>query len=179
MDTALPPEQADTQATDPMVHAAHCLACGPWLLAFDLEWITGISEAFSLHPIPRTPSWLVGCTNTEGLLVPVVDMLQLIDPQERVAKASRPEKARLLFGSHSPGENEEAIGLLFTDLPQQISYLPEALPPDMSLPPMLKALALNLARSPDGLAAVQVDTRRLIDLCISQLDTADALLVSP
>ena len=183
MDTALPSEYADAATMDPITRAAYRIACGPWLLAFNLEWATHISEAFSLNPIPRAPAWLAGCTNADGLLVPVVDLLLLIDPRAQNAvqtvATSRSEKVRLLLGSHSPGENEEAIGLLFTGLPQQIRFTPQALPPDMPLPALLKTVALGFAQAADGLAALELDTRSLIDLCMGQLDTADELFVSP
>ncbi len=183
MDTALPSDHADTASMASMSRAAYRIACGPWLLAFDLEWTTHISEAFSLNPIPRAPAWLAGCTNADGLLVPVVDLLLLIDPHAQNAvqavTSSRSEKVRLLLGSHSAGENEEAIGFLFTGLPQQIRFTPQALPPDKPLPAPLKTVALGLAQAADGLAALELDTRSLIDLCISQLDTADELFVSP
>lgn len=183
MDTALQPDHPDTATLGQMTRTAYRIACGPWQLAFDLEWATHISETFSLNPIPRAPAWLAGCTSADGLLVPVVDLLLLIDPQAQNAvqtvATSRSEKVRLLLGSHSAGENEEAIGLLFTGLPQQISFTPQALPPDMPLPAPLKTVALGFAQAADGLAALELDTRCLIDLCMDQLDAADALFVSP
>lgn len=183
MDTALPSDHSEAANMGSMTRAAYRIACGPWLLAFDLEWTTHISEAFSLNPIPRAPVWLAGCTNADGLLVPVVDLLLLIDPHAQSATqavaSSRSEKVRLLLGSRSAGDNEEAIGFLFTGLPQQIRFTPQALPPDMPLPVPLKTAALGLAQAADGLAALELDTRSLIDLCVRQLDTADEWLVSP
>jgi len=49
----------------------------------------------------------------------------------------------------------------------------------MPLPAPLKAVALGLAQAADGLAALDLDTRSLIDLCMGQLDAADALFVHP
>ena len=183
VETALQPDDPSTATLGEITRTAYRIACGPWLLAFDLAWATHISETFSLNPIPRAPAWLVGCTSADGLLVPVVDLLLLIDPQAQNGMAdvaiSRREKSRLLLGSHSAGENEEALGLLFNGLPQQISFTPQALPADMPLPAPLKAVALGLAQAADGLAALDLDTRSLIDLCMGQLDAADALFVHP
>lgn len=183
MDTAHASDHAATATTDPLTGTAYRIACGPWLLAFDLKWTTHISETFSLNPLPRAPAWLAGCTNADGLLVPVVDLLLLIDPQAQNTTPAianpQGEKVRLLLGSHSAGENEEALGVLFTGLPQQIRFAPQALPPDLPLPPLLRTVVLGLAPAEDGLAALELDTRRLIDLCTGQLDIADELFVNP
>lgn len=166
-------EQPGSEDAGTVERTAYRLGCGPWLLAFDVQWATGISEVFSLHPIPRAPAWLTGCTNADGLLVPVVDLLQLMDPQASAVADSGRGKVRLLLGTHSAGDNEEALGLLFNGLPQQIRFTPSALPAAMELPPPLHALAVGVASAHDGLDALEIDTRRLIDLCIGQLDAIE------
>jgi hypothetical protein len=118
--TTVDTEQPGREEADTVERTAYRLGCGHWLLAFDVQWATGISEVFSLHPIPRAPAWLSGCTNADGLLVPVVDLLQLMDPQASAVAVSGGGKVRLLLGTHSAGDNEEALGLLFNGLPQQI-----------------------------------------------------------
>lgn len=148
------------------------IACGPWLLAVDSQWTSGILDSYVLHPIPRAPAWLVGYTNVDGILVPVVDLFHLLDPAAvRVGHVD--SEVSILLGSHSPGDNEEAIGLLFTGLPDQLSYTRIPLPPSFAAPPLLCRMALGLAEAPDGRMAIELDTNRLIDHCISQLDASE------
>lgn len=179
MQTGDTPERTEMAAVHPMECVAYRVACGPWLLAFDLAWTTGISETFSLHPVPRAPVWLVGCTNADGLLVPVVDMLLLLDPHGGSTALSRRGKGRLVLGSHSPGDNEETLGLLFAELPQQISYAPMPIPSDPPLPPALQSVVGGAALSPDGHMALEIDTRSLVDLCVGQLEASGELFVNP
>jgi chemotaxis signal transduction protein len=145
------------------------IACGPWLLAFDSQWTNGVLDSYVLHPIPRAPSWLVGHTNVDGILVPVVDLFHLLDPAAASARRVDSE-ASVLLGSHSPGDNEEAIGLVFTGLPDQLSFTRTPLPPSFAAPPLLCQMALGLAEAPDGRVAIELDTTRLIDHCINQMD---------
>ena len=166
----------DTAQHSPAQRSAYRIACGPWILAFELHWTTGISDSFVLNPIPRAPAWLAGCTNVEGLVIPVVDLSLLLDPQAPTQTTAATEKTRLLLGGYSGADNEEAIGVLFTGLPQYITYTPEALPDEIPLPAPVKALARGFARANAGPPALEVDADALIDLCIRQLDAAEALL---
>ena len=150
-------------------YLAYRIGCGPWQLAVDAQWATGILDSYVLQAIPRAPQWMVGCTNVDGLLVPVIDLLMLLDPAAASALGVG-QKPRLLLGSHSPGDNEEAIGLLFTGLPRLLTFARTALPANLQAPPLLCQMARGLALAPDGQAAIALDTRHVIDHCISQLD---------
>jgi len=150
--------------------SAYQIACGPWQLAVDAQWATNLLDNYVLHPIPQAPQWLPGCTNADGLLVPVIDLFMLLDPAAARMRGVD-QKPRLLMGSHSPGDNEEALGLLFTGLPRLLSFGRAALPANLEAPPLLRQMARGLALAPDGAAAIALDTRYVIDHCISQLDT--------
>jgi chemotaxis signal transduction protein len=159
---------------DELSGTGYRIACGPWLLVVDSQWTNGILDSYVLHPIPRAPLWLVGYTNVDGILVPVLDLFHLLDPA--AAKAGHVDsEVSIRLGSHSPGDNEEAIGLLFTGLPDQLSFTRTPLPPSFVAPPLLCRMALGLAEAPDGRMAIELDTNRLIDHCISQLDVSERL----
>jgi chemotaxis signal transduction protein len=159
------------QSTD-LMHFVYRIGCGPWLLAVDALWTTGILDNYVLQPIPRAPRWLIGCTNVDGLLVPVIDLFILLNPN--VVLGPRIEhNARILLGTQSPASNEEAIGLLFTGLPERLGFTRITLPDTLQLPPLLGQLARGLAHTPDGRTTIELDTQHLIDHCISQLDTAE------
>lgn len=151
---------------------AYRIGCGPWQLAVDAHWVTGILDSYALQPIPRAPQWMVGCTNVDGLLVPVIDLVLLLDPKAVSARGVG-QRPRLLLGSHSPGDNEEAIGLLFTGLPQQVAITRSALPVSFEAPPLLRGMARGLAEAPDGRITIELDTHRLIDHLIRQLNTPE------
>jgi chemotaxis signal transduction protein len=150
-------------------YSAYYIGCGPWQLAVDAQWVTHLLDSYRLQPIPRAPQWLLGCTNVDGILVPVIDLFILLDPAAARARGAG-QKARLLLGSHSPGDNEDAIGLLFTGLPRLLTISRTALPANLQAPPLLCQMAEGLALAPDGAAAIALDTRHVIDHCISQLD---------
>ena len=164
-DTDLP----EGPPTDPM-RIGYRIGCGPWLLAVDAQWATGILDNYVLQPIPRAPQWLIGCTNVEGLLLPVVDLFALLNPN-MVPGHGREPKARILLGTHTPASNDEAIGLLFTGLPERLSFTRADLPTMLQAPPLLCQLARGIAYVPDGRMTIELDTRQLIDQCISQLES--------
>ena len=150
-------------------YSAYQIGCGPWQLAVDAQWATNLLDNYVLQPIPQAPQWMPGCTNVDGMLVPVIDLFMLLDPAAARIRGVD-QKPRLLLGSHSPGDNEEAIGLLFSGLPRLLTFTRTALPTDLEAPPLLCRMARGLALAPDGLAAIALDTRHVIDHCISQLD---------
>ena len=153
-------------------YLAYRIGCGLWQLAVDAQWTTGILDSYVLQAIPRAPQWMVGCTNVDGILVPVIDLLLLLDPATASARGVG-QRPRLLLGSHSPGDNEEAIGLLFTGLPQQVAITRSALPVSFEAPPLLRGMARGLAEAPDGRTTIELDTHRLIDHLIRQLNTPE------
>jgi chemotaxis signal transduction protein len=153
-------------------YSAYRIGCGPWQLAVNAQWATGILDSYALQPIPRAPQWLAGCTNVDGILVPVIDLLLLLDPAAASMDRTDPEVS-ILMGTHSPGDNEEAIGLLFTGMPHQLSYTRAILPASLEAPPLLCRMARGLAETPDGRMTIELDTHRLIDHCISQLDAPE------
>ena len=153
-------------------YLAYRIGCGPWQLAVDAQWATGILDSYVLQAIPRAPQWMVGCTNVDRLLVPVIDLVLLLDPKAVSARGVG-QRPRLLLGSHSPGDNEEAIGLLFTGLPQQVAITRSALPVSFEAPPLLRGMARGLAEAPDGRTTIELDTHRLIDHLIRQLNTPE------
>ena len=155
-----------------LMRIGYRIGCGPWLLAVDAQWATGILDNYVLQPIPRAPQWLIGCTNVEGLLLPVVDLFALLHPN-MVPGHGREHQARILLGTHTPASNDEAIGLLFTGLPERLSFTQTDLPTTLQLPPLLSRMARGLAHMPDGRTTIELDTHQLIDHCISQFDTAD------
>jgi chemotaxis signal transduction protein len=162
---------ADGDAAE-STYLAYRIGCGSWQLAVDAQWTTGILDSYALQAIPRAPQWMVGCTNVDGLLVPVIDLVLLLDSAAASARGVG-QRPRMLLGSHSPGANEEAIGLLFTGLPQQVAISRSALPANFEVPPLLRRMARGLAEAPDGRTTVELDTHSLIDHLIRQLDTPE------
>ena len=157
------------EVTEEGTFSAYRIGCGPWQLAVDAQWVTSILDSYTLQPIPRAPAWLIGCTNVDGILVPVIDLYMLLDPAAARMRGAD-QKPHLLLGSHSPGDNEEAIGLFFTGLPRLLGFSVTASPTNLEAPPLLCQMARGLALTPDGAAAFLLDTRHAIEHCISQLD---------
>lgn len=50
------------------------LPCGPWRLGLTYAWACNVVKAGPLARVPCTPTWLLGVTNWEGEIVPVVDL---------------------------------------------------------------------------------------------------------
>jgi len=163
-----PPDKENSEDS----YTAYQIACGPWQLAVDAQWATSFLDNYVLQPIAHSPQWLLGGTNVDGILIPVIDLFTLLDPAAaRIHGVD--QKSRLLLGSHSLGENEDAIGLLFTGLPRLLNFTLAALSANLETPPLLCRMAKGLALAPDGITAIALDTRHLIDHCISQLGARD------
>jgi chemotaxis signal transduction protein len=109
---------------------AQALRCGELGIALLHGWARAAIERFELSAVPQAPAWLAGATNVEGQVVPVIDLLQWLDPAQAIDPTDR--DARLLVG----GDGQTRVALLFQGLPrltrvqrQAATQAPERLAP--------------------------------------------------
>jgi chemotaxis signal transduction protein len=97
--------------------------CNALKIALPYGWAETIVESFELTAVPRAPAWLVGATNLNGRIVPVID-LSLLRITDDVSLARRStaaqENRRLLVGALDRDGVKERIALIFNGLPQQL-----------------------------------------------------------
>lgn len=97
--------------------------CSALKIALPYGWAETIVEAFEVTAVPRAPGWLVGATNLNGRIVPVIDLslLRLSDDASLARRgAAVAENRRLLVGALERDGTKERIALLFNGLPQQL-----------------------------------------------------------
>lgn len=151
------------------LRVAQTVACGPWVLAFGIDWANAIVDEFELVNIPRAPHWLIGAVNVDGSIVPVVDLALYLDPQALIPGTVRQQ--RLLLGGRHSGRGEAALAFRFSGLPFQIQYQPMPLPVESGLPERLHALCSGLATGADGALCYEIDATTLSDqLALALLD---------
>lgn len=109
---------------------AQALRCGEVGIALPHGWSRAAVEQFELSAVPQAPAWLAGATNVDGQVVPVVDLLQWLDPTQVIDPSER--DTRLLVG----GDGQARVALLFQGLPrltriqrQAVVQAPERLAP--------------------------------------------------
>ena len=151
--TPAPPAPAPAPA--PALLTGQTIQCGRFTLAFNFSWANVIIDQFELVPIPRAPQWLLGAVNVDGSIIPVVDLGHYLDPQ--AARRAIGREHRLLMGGRTSGSNENALAILFTGLPFQISYLREPLPVDQAVSERLGSLCVGMARGADGKVAFELN----------------------
>ncbi len=148
---------------------AQGILCGSWALAFPFDWARQIVDDFELSPIPKAPPWLLGATNVDGNILPVVDLSAYLG----ISAPSTANKQRLLIGGktdqNSADTTGDAIALAFEGLPQQLGYEPRALTYAGALPPRLRELCLGVGSNAAGHEFLEIDDQRLLALLSEEL----------
>jgi chemotaxis signal transduction protein len=112
------------QATPHSLYQA--VRCGALRVAFPYGWANTIVEKFSVTPVPKAPSWLLGAANVDGRIFPVIDLAHYAAPGTGARHAPSADiktgsKAqRLLIGGVATTNTDDRLAILFDGLPQQI-----------------------------------------------------------
>jgi chemotaxis signal transduction protein len=107
---------------------AQGIRCGAITVAVPHGWARSVVETFDVVPVPRAPPWLAGATNSDGHIVPVVDLAAWIWPDAELAStAPVPARARLLLGSSARSRGDQ-LALRFIGLPAMLRLEPDGTP---------------------------------------------------
>lgn len=139
---------------------AQGIICGPWALAISFDWASQIVERFELSAIPKAPGWLMGSANVEGNILPVVDLALYFSPEIPVSTAQRQQ--RILVAGVTKAGAEDALALLFSGLPQQLSYETEAMTYSQALPLKLREVCEGVALNIGGQNYLEINARKLV-----------------
>jgi chemotaxis signal transduction protein len=139
---------------------AQGIVCGSWALAFSFDWARQIVEEFELSAIPKAPGWLIGSANIEGNIIPVVDLAVYFSPVN--ANLQSAVKQRLLVGGINSEGAEDAIAIIFNNLPQQLNYEPQEMTYGSALPAKLRDVCSAVAMDASGQNYVEIDIHKLI-----------------
>jgi chemotaxis signal transduction protein len=142
---------------------AQGILIGSWALAFPFDWARQIVDDFELAPIPKSPVWMLGAANVDGNIVAVVDLAAYLGLAAPVTTVQAQQ--RLLIGglaSSISAQAEDAIGLAFFGLPQQLSYEPRALTYASALPERLRELCTGVASNAAGHDFLEIGAERLM-----------------
>lgn len=96
---------------------------GGFGLIIDTETTSEVIDQLPVYSVPNTPSWLLGLINLRGNLVPVFDLITLLDIEH-----NSKQKQKLLI----LGEGEHAIAIPIEKLPEP----PNLTRPLPRLPPL-------------------------------------------
>jgi chemotaxis signal transduction protein len=151
---------------------AQGILCGAWALAFPFDWARQIVDDFDLSPIPKAPVWLIGATNVDGNILPVVDLKIYLG----LSSSAGASKQRLLIGGMvqqaSSDTTGDAIAIAFDGLPQQLRYDPRALTYAGALPPRLRELCVGVGSNAAGHEFLEIDNQRLMAVLSDELAQA-------
>lgn len=119
-------------------------------------------DTFELSPIPKAPPWLLGGTNVDGNILPVVDLSVYLG----LSTASGLRQQRLLIGGLSAAQSSadttgDAIAIAFEGLPQQLGYETRELTYAGVLPHKLRELCTGLGNNAAGHEFLEIDAKRL------------------
>jgi chemotaxis signal transduction protein len=151
----------DTGAAAPAQRTSQGVICGGWALAFEFGWARNIVDEFDLVAVPQALDWLVGAANIDGELIPVIDLSRLITPtQTPFAKLN---DHRLLVCD----QGTEAVGLLFSRLPQMLRFEPGDPAMARYAPESIRPAVRGLATNERGEGFLDVDGPRLVGMLAS------------
>jgi chemotaxis signal transduction protein len=140
---------------------AQGIVCGPWALALSYDWARQIIENFELTAIPKSPAWLLGATNVEGNILPVVDLGLYFSPELGATSAMQTTQ-RLLVGGMTAEGAEDAVAIAFHALPQQLRYSSATLDYASSLPAKLREVCDAVAVDANGNNFLEINSERLM-----------------
>jgi chemotaxis signal transduction protein len=152
--------------------------CGSLRVAFAYGWSTAIVENFSLTPIPKAPSWLVGAANIDGRIFPVIDLSNYGATGARATRSSslvsdNLKNKRLLIGGNNAGNDDYRFAVIFDGLPQQLrreSVEPKS--PDEAHSDASPSHTIEgLLRSAQGERYAMVNIEQLVERLSAELST--------
>jgi chemotaxis signal transduction protein len=98
--------------------------CGGLRVAFPYGWASTIVETFSVTPVPKAPAWLLGATNIDGRIFPVVDLAHYGAHAVRTQRTTKGNEStkpkRLLIGGVQDEKDDGRLAIAFDGLPEQI-----------------------------------------------------------
>jgi chemotaxis signal transduction protein len=142
---------------------AQGILCGSWALAFPFDWARQIVDTFEIAPIPKSPPWLLGGTNVDGNILPVVDLNVYLG----LAQGSGVRQQRLLIGGLSNSQytsdsTGDALAIAFEGLPQQLGYERRELEYGSALPARLREICVGVGSNAAGHEFLEIDAERLL-----------------
>jgi chemotaxis signal transduction protein len=140
------------------MRTAQAVVCGSWAFAFEFGWARSIIDRFELVAVPQANPWLVGATNIEGDLLPVIDLTKLVvaDAGEFVQRKDH----RLLVGGQGAG----AIAMVFSRMPQMIRFEPRDGEMLSYAPASIRSVVRGLATNERGESFLEIDGPKLVSL---------------
>jgi chemotaxis signal transduction protein len=145
---------------------AQGIVCGSWALALSFDWARQIVENYEISAVPKAPSWLIGATNIEGNVLPVVDLATYFSPTMASYSVQR---QRLLVGGLTAQSSDDAIALVFDGLPQQLNYEPQELTYAGALPPKLREVCDLVALDARGRNFLEINIDKLMAVLADEL----------
>lgn len=119
---------------------AQVITCGTQVMGIPFTWARQVIEAFELTRVPNAPAWLAGAVNADGVILPVIDLANWLDPTDVLRAGTR---QRLLAG----GVGEDGFALLFDGLPMPARVMAQTEPlacPDRLRPFLQQGAAVTL-----------------------------------
>jgi chemotaxis signal transduction protein len=146
---------------------AQGIVCGPWAMAFSFEWARTIVEQYELVPVPKAPPWLAGAANVDGNIIPVIDLALYVNPEAQGVPVGA--HRRLLVGGLNADGAEEAVAVIFSQLPLQLRYLRQDLSGIAGLPARLRDICAGYALDASGQMFLEIDVDRLSEALAQEL----------
>ncbi len=146
---------------------AQGIVCGSWALAFSFDWSRQIVETFEISAMPKSPGWLVGAVNVDGIILPVIDLAVYFSPTTASLQAS--PRMRLLVGGITAAGMEDAIALIFSGLPQQLNYYSQPLTYAGALPPNLREVCDGIASDASERNFLEINIDKLLVMLADEL----------
>ncbi len=133
----------------------------PYGFALPYTWAHTIVEEFDLIAVPKAPVWLLGVTNVQGSILPVVDLSAYFSPNH--TPAQMPTQQRLLVGGAAQGgESGDMLTFAFHGLPMQLRYERQALgSADIEVPDLLREVCLGHTTDARGQKFYEIDPHQL------------------
>jgi chemotaxis signal transduction protein len=139
---------------------AQGILIGSWALAFPFDWARQIVDEFELSPIPKAPTWLLGAANVDGNILPVIDLVNYLG--NSVSPMATTSQLRLLIGGLQGQDADQAVALVFSGLPQQLSYEPREMTYRSALPERLRELCVGIASNTAGHDFLEIGSEQLM-----------------
>ena len=157
--------------SDTLAFAGRSLAqgvlCGAHLLAFGFDWARQIVDEFDLVPVPRAPTWVLGAVNVGGLIVPVIDIDNYFSQSISPAQLKRGQ--RLLVGGIQAEDAEEALAIVFSQIPAQLEYEASPMVNIEGLPQRLQDVCKGVISTEQGKLYFEIDPKLLMNALSAEL----------
>jgi chemotaxis signal transduction protein len=151
------------------------IRCGTLAVAFPYGWASTIVEKFELTPVPKAPAWLVGATNIDGRITPVIDLSRYGARGQRAersnAGAANVSMKRLLVGGLEADQGDRRFAIAFNGLPQQIRRFSSEADSATTMGNSSSAMTDGFALSAQGERYAVVNVDRLFEQLATELST--------